>query len=94
MEAAKALYQLAPETVPAVYYLANARLRQVQPMLRDINVATPVPVCIRLKRTLTRVLSMMETTNASPLPDWDRFADNYRRLSFDLGVAIGAGGCR
>lgn len=92
--AAEDLYQLSPESVPAVYYLAKARLRQVQPMILDINAATRVPVCNRLKRSVTGVLAMMETARQSPLPGWDRFADNYQRLSFDLGSAMRAAGCR
>ncbi|MBC2712227.1 MAG: hypothetical protein HGJ94_14965 [Desulfosarcina sp.] len=94
VEAAEGLYKLAPESVPAVYYLAKARLRQVQPLLSDINAASRVPVCNRLKRTVTNVLSMMETAKEAPLPDWDRFANNYQRLSFDLGSAIRAADCR
>lgn len=91
--AAEGLYQLAPESVPAVYYLSKARLRQVQPMLFDINAASRIPVCNRIKRTVTRVLSIMETAKGAPLPDWDRFADNYQRLSFDLGAAMRAAEC-
>jgi hypothetical protein len=92
--AAKALYQLAPESVPAVYYLASARLMQMEPMLGDINAATRVPVCIRLKRTVTRVLAVMETARENTPSDWDRFADNYQRLVFDMGSAMQAAECR
>lgn len=92
--AAEALYQLAPESVPAVYYLARVRLRQEQPMLFDLNAAYRVPVCIRLKRTVTSVLSLMETAKGAFLPDWDRFADNYQRLAFDLGAAMRTAECR
>ena len=93
-EAAKALYQLAPGSVPAVYYLSTARLRQIEPMLMDINAATRLPVCNRLKRTVTRVLSVIETANSQTIPGWDRFADNYQRLAFELGVTLRAAGCR
>jgi hypothetical protein len=93
MEAAKALYQLDPESIPAVYYLSSARLIQIQPMLQEINAASRVPVCIRLKRTTTHVLTIMETARGQTLPDWDRFADNYERLVFDLGTAIRAADC-
>lgn len=92
--AAEALYRLAPESVPAVYYLAKVRLRQVEPMLVEINPATRVPACNRLKRTVTSVLSMTETAKNEALPDWDRFADNYRQLAFDLGLAMRAAQCR
>ena len=94
MEAAKALYQLAPESIPAVYYLSSARLIQIEPMLGDISAATRVPVCIRLKRTVTRVLAVIETARGQTLPDWNRYADNYERLVFDLGAAIRAAECR
>ena len=94
VEAAKALYKLAPESLPAVYYLASARLMRIEPMLGDINAATRVPICIRLKRTVTRVLAVMETARGDTLPDWNRFADNYQRLSFDLGAAMQAAECR
>jgi hypothetical protein len=94
VEAAEKLYQLAPRSVPAVYYLAWVRLRQAQPTILDINAATRVPVCNRLKRTVTDVLAMMETAGTSPFPDWNRFADNYQRLAFDLGSAMHAAGCR
>ncbi len=94
VEAAKALYQLAPKQLPAVYYLSRARLRQITPMLLDINPATRIPVCSRLKRTVSDVLSMMETAKVQRLPDWSRFADNYERLAYDLGAAINAADCR
>lgn len=94
MEAAKALYQLAPESIPAAYYLSSARLIQIEPMLREINAAAQVPVCIQLKRTVTRVLSLMETAKGQTLPDWDRFADKYERLVFELGTATRNAGCR
>jgi hypothetical protein len=94
MDAAKALYQLAPESVPAVYYLAGARLGQMEIMLVNISAATRVPVCIRLKRTVTRVLAVMETAKGRPMKDWDRYADKYARLAFDLGAAIRAADCR
>jgi hypothetical protein len=92
--ASEALHRLAPESVPAVYYLATVRLRQVQPMLMDINAATRVPVCSRLKRTVTRVLVMMKTASQAPPPEWDRFADRVQRLTFDLGTAIRVAQCR
>ncbi len=94
MEAAQALYQLAPERIPAVYYLSGARLSQMMPLLFDLNHATRIPVCYRLKRTLSRVLSMMETAKETPLPDWDRFAEKYQRLAFDLGSAVHTAECR
>jgi hypothetical protein len=72
MEAAKALYQLAPESIPAVYYLSSARLIEIEPMLREVNAAARVPVCIQLKRTVTRVLAVMETAKGETLTDWDR----------------------
>jgi len=53
-----------------------------------------MPVCIRLKRTVTRVLAVMETARGDTLPDWNRFADNYQRLAFDLGAAMQAAECR
>jgi hypothetical protein len=92
--AAQALYQLAPESVPAVYFLSRARLMEMEPMLEDINAATRVPVCIRLKRTVTHVLGLMETARGHTLPDWNRFAGDYERLAFDLGAAIRTAGCR
>ena len=94
VEAAKALYKLAPESLPAVYYLASARLMRIEPMLGDINAATRVPICIRLKRTVNRVLAVMETARESTPSDWDRFADDYQRLVFDLGSAMQAAECR
>lgn len=93
-KAAEALYRLAPKSVPAVYYLAKVHLHQVAPMLLDINPATRVPACNRLKRAVTNVLSMMETAKKQALPDWDRFADNYRKLAFDLGLAMRTAQCR
>ncbi len=94
VEAAKALYRLAPERVPAVYYLSRARLKRMEPMLLDINAATRVPVCSRLMRTVTQVLAVMETARGQTLPDWNRLADNFERLAFDLGVAMHAADCR
>lgn len=92
--AAEALHRIAPGSVPAIYYLAMARLRQVQPLLADMSAADRLPVCNRLKRTLTGVLSMMQTAKKSSLPDWDRFAAGYQRLSFDLGLAVRVAECR
>lgn len=94
VNAAEALYQLAPQSVPAVYYLARVRLEQVKPLLLDINAALRVPVCNRLRRSVTKVLSLMETAGGDPLPEWDRFADNFQRLAFDLGAAMRAAECR
>ena len=94
VEAAKAFYQLAPEQVPAVYYLSRARLNQMEPILLYINAATRVPVCSQLKRTVTHVLAVMETARGQALPDWSRFADHYERLAFDLGAAMHAADCR
>jgi hypothetical protein len=94
MKAAKALYQLTPESLPAVYYLASARLMGIEAMLKEINAATRVPVCIRLKRTATRVLAAMEIARESTPSDWDRFADDCQRLVFDLGLAMQAAECR
>ena len=94
VEAAEGLYQLAPESAPAVFYLAKARLLQVQPVLLNLNAANQVPACNRLKRSLNTVLSIMETAKTEPPPHWDRFANNYQRLSFDLGSAVRAAECR
>lgn len=94
LNAAKALYQLAPESVPAVYYLASARLMGIKPMLGDIDAATRVPICIRLKRTVNRVLEVMETARGDTPPDWDHFAGDYQRLAFELGAALQAAECR
>ncbi|WP_319524045.1 hypothetical protein [uncultured Desulfosarcina sp.] len=93
VEAAETLYQLAPESVPAVYYLAMARLRQVQPELPDLNAARRLPVCNRLKRALNRVLSTMASARQSQSQQWERYAQNYQRLSFDLGAAIRTAEC-
>jgi hypothetical protein len=94
VEAAKALYQLTPESVPSVYYLATARLMQIEPLLQDITATARVPVCNRLKRTLTHALSVMENARENNQADWERFADEYARLVFDLGLAIRLADCR
>jgi hypothetical protein len=91
--AAEGLYQQAPESVPAVFYLAKAHLRQVEPMLIDINSATRVPVCNRLKRAVTSVLSITEKAKHTALPEWDRYAGNYQELSFELGATMRAAQC-
>ncbi len=93
-DAAIELFRLAPHSIPAVYYLADARLRQIQPLLGDLDAAGRIPVCKRLKRTLNHVLSMMASAASAPSAQWDRFAARYQRLSFDLGVAISAADCR
>jgi hypothetical protein len=93
VRAAEGLYQLAPESVPAIYYLSKARLRQAEPELLDLNAADRVPVCNRLKRTLNNVLALTEKAKRESLPDWQRFADNYQRLAFDLGLAVRAAEC-
>ena len=93
-EAAEGLYRLAPAGAGAVYYLAEARLRQVLPLSPDMTPAERLPVCNRLKRTLIGVLSMTQTARNRPPEDWDRFADAYQRLAFDLGTALRAAQCR
>ena len=92
--AAESLYQMAPASVPATYYLAIFRHRQIESQLMDMNAANRVPICNRLKRTLTGILSVMETAQADPSPDWYRFAESYQRLAFDLGTSIQAAECR
>lgn len=93
MEAAKTLYQLAPESVPAVYYLSLSRWKQVESRLSAIKAADRFPVCSRLKRTATHVLLLMDTASRQPLPDWDHFAERYQRLAFDLGKGMYMAGC-
>lgn len=94
LDAAQTLYQLAPASVPAIYYLSIARLRRLAPRLSTINAANRYPVCSRLKRTVNRVLSLMETARVEALPEWNRFAERYQRLSFDLGAAMHTAECR
>lgn len=93
-DAAQSLYQLAPDSVPAVYYISIARLRQLSARISTIDAANRLPICSRLKRTVNDILSRMETARHEQLPDWDRFADRYQRLAFDLGAAIHAAECR
>jgi hypothetical protein len=92
-QAAEALYQLAPGSMPAVYYLAKVRLRQAAPDLLDLNAARRVPVCHRLERVLNRVLSTMASARQSNSNQWERYAQKYQRLSFDLGSAIRMAEC-
>ena len=93
-DAAAELYRLAPHSIPAIYYLGDARLRQIQPLLADLDAAGRIPVCNRLKRTLNLVLSVMATAAGDPSLQWDRYTVRYQRLSFDLGVTIKTAGCR
>jgi len=94
VDAAEALYRMAPESVPAIYYLAIAQFRKMQPKLTHLAVFERMPVCIRLKRTLMTVLTAMETARVEGSEDWKRYAKNYERLSFELGSAIGAANCQ
>lgn len=94
LDAAQALYQLAPESVPAIYYLSIAWLRQLEPRLSTVNATNRFPVCSRLKRTVNRVLSLMQTARHGTLPEWNRFAERYQRLAFDLGSAMHTAACR
>ena len=94
LDAAQRLYQLAPGGVPAIYYMSIAQLRQLTPRLETLNAAERLPVCSRLKRTVNQVLSLMETAKREQLPDWNRFAKRYQRLTFDLGAAMHAAECR
>ena len=93
-QAAQTLYALRPEGVPAIYYLSRVRLIEIEPRLPAITVADRLPVCSRLKRTVTRVLAVMENAELEPPPDWEHFADRYERLVFDLGAAMRAAECR
>jgi hypothetical protein len=94
VEAAQRLYQLAPGSAAAVYYLSSARLDQMRPLLQEINPATRVVVCQRLKRTATEVLLVMEIARGQVPPGWHRFSDRYERLAFELGMAMQTAGCR
>ena len=67
---------------------------EIEPLLGDINAATRVPICIRLKRTVNRVLTVMENARGDTPADWERFAGDYQRLAFDLGAAMRAAECR
>ncbi len=91
---AKALYRLSPGSVPAHYYLSRARLMEIQNMPHPHGTAARIPACIRLKRTTTDVLSMIQSAEHQPPPQWDRFAEKYQRLAFDLGEALGMLNCR
>lgn len=93
-DAAQNLYQLAPDSVPAIYYISIARLRQLTARISTIDAASRLPVCSRLKRTANQVLSLMETARHERLPNWDRFAERYQRLAFELGAAMHAAECR
>lgn len=93
-DAAKGLFQLAPESASATYYLACVPLYRAQTMPPETNPAARIPVCNRLTRSLTRVLSKMETAKLQPPADWDRFAASYERLSFELGMTILTAQCR
>ena len=55
-------------------------------MLGNIDAATRVPICIRLKRTVNRVLTAMENARGDPSPDWERFAGDYQRLAFETSL--------
>ena len=94
MEAAKGLYRLAPESIPAIYYLSQARLRLVQLKLPEMAVYDRLPICNRLTRTLMTVLTTMETAKTAEREDWQRYARNYERLAFELGSAVAAANCR
>lgn len=91
--AAKGLFRSAPESASATYYLACVPLYRAQSMLPDIPPASRTIVCSRLKRSLTRVLSMRGKSKEKPPTDWNRFADKYDRLSFDLGMTMLAAQC-
>jgi len=94
MEAAVKLYRLAPESVPAVFYIEDARLKSIQANLPELDAASRIPACNRLKRSVNRVLATMEAAERDTLPDWHRFARNFQRLSYELGMAINAAECR
>ena len=94
LDAAQTMYRLAPDSVPAIYYMSIAWLRQLEPRISTINAANRVPVCSRLKRTVNQVLSLMETARQEHLPEWRRFERRYQRLAFDLGAAMHTAECR
>lgn len=93
-DAAQQLYQLAPGSVAATYYLAAARMREIEPLLPDITEPDRIPVCHRLKRALSAVLTTMQSNGDATSPEWDRYADAYQRLAFELGRAIRTAQCR
>jgi hypothetical protein len=94
LEAAQALYQLAPGSIPAEYYFSMAWLRQLEPRLATISAANRFAVCSRLKQTVNRVLSRMQTAKEKQSPQWRRFAERYQRLAFDLGAAMHTAECQ
>ncbi len=94
LEVAQNLYQLAPGSAPAQYFIVLAWFRQLEPRIPGIDAANRLPVCTRLKRTTNRILSIMETAKRKPPPEWDRFEPSYQRLAFELGMAMRNAGCR
>jgi hypothetical protein len=94
MTAAKTLHRLTPASVPAHYYLSMSRLIQARRMVSDHGTAHRMAACIRLKRTTTDVLSTIQAAEAQPPPQWNRFADRYQRLAFELGRTLGALECQ
>lgn len=94
LHAAQTLYRLAPDSVPAVYYMSIAWLRQLEPRLSTVDATNRLPVCSRLKRSVNQVLSRMETARDEQEPEWHRFAERYQRLVFQLGTAMHTAECR
>lgn len=94
LAAAQNLYQLTPGSISAQYFLSLAWLRLLEPRIDAIDAADRLPVCSRLKRTVNRILLVMETAKNEPPAQWNRFEASYQRLVFELGVAMRAAGCR
>lgn len=91
-DAAETLYRMSPESVPAVYYLSALHFHQVADRLETLPPEDRPWVCIRLKRTLNRVLSRnMDDTDFHG--KWPEFEKKYDELAFCLGVAVQAAQC-
>ena len=66
----------------------------LQARVAALTPAERYAVCSRLKRTSTAVLAAMKTAELRPSEAWERFAERYQRLAFDLGLALKRAQCR
>jgi hypothetical protein len=82
--AAEKFAQIEPEHLGAIYYVAKARLRALQPALLKANDATRPLLCQNVAQLLEPVDAVMARAALQPPALWSRYEANYRLLKGEL----------
>jgi hypothetical protein len=82
--AAETFARLEPQHPGAVYYVAKARLRALQPALLQVNDATRPRLCQNVAQLLEPVDAVIAHAAQHPPALWSRYEANYRLLKGEL----------